>query len=224
MQMLYVALSCLQGRSQAEAFAELARLPVDGIQLTPGNLPSPGFRDQARGYSGQLRYHHSFSWEHYRAAVYDDAGRTPKLPRTWSIHPPVAKHPVAFDTWLAGALQVNALCEVMYPGYRLGQDAELRAAMDGGLRLAVDISHLHIQRHRGDLQAPTLARLLSYDRVEEVHVSHNLGRADSHLPLRAETPWLDWARERRRGGVPLVFESRMHERHDLFLSQLELLQ
>lgn len=222
--MLFVALSCLQGRPQAEAFAELVRLPVAGIQLTPGNLPSPGFRELALARAGALRYHHSFSWEHYRAQVYDAAGRTPRLPRTWSIHPPEAKHPVRFEVWLAGALEVDALCELMYPGYLLGQDAQLLAAMASGLRLAVDISHLHIQRVRGDLREATLKQLLDYPRIEEVHVSHNLGRADSHLPLCEETPWLAWARERMRGGVPLVFESRMHGRAELFASQLELLQ
>jgi hypothetical protein len=222
--MLLVALSCLQGRAQGEAFAALTRLPVDGIQLTPGNLPTPGFREQAQAYGGRLRYHHSFSWTHYRAEVYDSAARTPKLPRDWSVHPPPVKHPAGFEQWLNAALEVEALCEIMYPGYRLGQDSEVLAAMTHGLRLAVDISHLHVQRRRGDLQAATLGKLLDYDRIEEVHVSHNLGRADSHLPLQADTPWLDWARERRRAGVPLIFESRMHHCQELWLSQLELLQ
>jgi len=110
--MLLVALSCLQGRTQSEAFAELARLPVDGIQLTPGNLPSANFRELTCGYRGELRYHHSFSWQHYRAEVYGASGRTPKLPRAWSVHPPLAKHPVAFGDWLNGALEVDALCEI----------------------------------------------------------------------------------------------------------------
>jgi len=222
--MLFVALSCLQGRPQAEAFSELACLPVAGIQLTPGNLPSAGFREEVLAYGGALRYHHSFSWEHYRAQVYDAAGRTPKLPRTWSIHPPEAKHPVRFEVWLTGALEVDALCELMYPGYLLGHDAQVLDAMASGLRLAVDISHLHIQRERGDLRESTLNQLLAYPRIEEVHVSHNLGRADSHLPLRPETPWLAWARERARAGIPLVFESRMHDREALFTAQLELLR
>jgi hypothetical protein len=222
--MLFLALSCLQGRTQSEAFAELARLPVTGVQLTPGNLPSPGFRELVHAYDGVLRYHHSFSWEHYRAQVYDAAGRTPKLPRTWSIHPPEAKHPVRFSTWLTGALEVDALCEVMYPGYALGQDAQLLDAMSSGLRLAIDISHLHIQRVRGDLREATLNKLLAYSRIEEVHVSHNLGRADSHLPLCEDTPWLAWARERMRAGTALVFESRMHGREEQFVSQLELLR
>lgn len=222
--MLLVALSCLQGRTQSEAFAELAVLPVDGIQLTPGNLPSVDFRALAGSYRGQLRYHHSFSWQHYRAEVYDARGRTPKLPPTWSVHPPLAKHPVGFADWLDGALEVDALCEVMYPGYLLGDDGQVSAAMISGLRLAVDISHLHIQRTRGNLRDATLAQLLDYPRIEEVHVSHNLGRVDSHLPLQAGTPWLDWARERMRDGAATVFESRMHERQAHWLSQLELLQ
>jgi hypothetical protein len=222
--MLLVALSCLQGRLQAEAFAELARLPVDGIQLTPGNLPSAGFREMLRGYTGQLRYHHGFSWRRYRAEVYDAAGNTPRLPASWSVHPPPIKHAVGFGAWLAGALEVDALCEVMYPGFRLGAEGEVVAAMTNGLRLAVDISHLHIQRVRGDLSAATLERLLAYDRIDEVHVSHNLGRADSHLPVTGETPWLDWARAKRRAGTPLIFESRMHGRAELWSEQLGLLR
>lgn len=221
--MLLVALSCLQGRSQLAAFDELARLPVDGIQLTPGNLPSPGFRERARSYAGVLSCHHSFSYEHYRAEVYDESGRTPQLPPTWSIHPPPTKHPVSFGDWLSGALTVDALCEVMYPGYRLGTDAELGAAMDAGLRLAVDVSHLNIQQKRGDLRDVTLSRLLDYPRIDEVHVSHNLGRADSHQPLLPETPGLAWARERYRGGTALVFESRMHEKSEQWDQQLGLI-
>jgi hypothetical protein len=221
---LLLALSCLQGRTQAEAFERLAALPVDGIQLTPGNLPSPGFREQARRYGGVLRYHHSFSWEHYRAEVYDDGARVPKLPRAWSLHPPPTKHPATFSTWLTNALAVDALCEVMYPGYRLGQDAELLDAMASKLRLAVDVSHLRIQRHRGDLRDATLHQLLAYERIEEVHVSHNEGRADSHSPLRPDTPWLDWARERMRGGAALVFESRLHDQNLDISAQLELIR
>ena len=185
-----------------DAFTALSRLPVDGIQLTPGNLPSPGFREQIAGYGGAVRHHHAFSFTHYRAKLYDEDARTPRLPGTWSVHPPPVKHPASFERWLAGAVEVDALCEVMYPGYRLGSDAEVEAAMASGLRLAVDVSHLNIQRFRGDMGDATLRRLLAYERIEEVHVSHNTGRADSHLPLSPETPWLDWARERRRARPP----------------------
>lgn len=218
--MLLVALSCLQGRTQLAAFDELSRLPVEGIQLTPGNLPSPGFRERVQSYAGALRCHHSFSYEHYRAAVYDESGKTPRLPATWSLHPPPSKHGVSFRDWLRGALEVDALCEVMYPGYSLGTDAEIEAAVDAGLRLAVDVSHLNIQRRRGDLRDATLARLLAYSRVEEVHVSHNSGRADSHQPLAPDTWGLDWARERHRGGGAVIFESRMHGKDQLWEQQL----
>lgn len=222
--MLLVALSCLQGRSQSDAFDALASLPVDGIQLTPGNLPSLGFRERVARYTGALRFHHSFSWQHYRGQVYDASGKPPPLPRAWSIHPPSARHPVGFGGWLEAALQVDALCEVMYPGQLLGSDDELREAMLSGLRLAVDISHVHIQRCRGDLGDATLARLLAYPRIEEVHVSHNAGQADSHLPLRAETRWLSWARERAQSGLPMIYESRMHEHTARWLEQLEMLR
>jgi hypothetical protein len=112
----------------------------------------------------------------------------------------------------------------MYPGYLLGCDQELQQALDAGLRLAVDVSHLHIQQCRGDLRSSTLARLLDYPYIDEVHVSHNTGRSDSHLPLKAETPWLAWARERARNGAALIFESRMHEHAERWQEQLEMLR
>ena len=42
--MLYLAMSCLQDLPMQRATEELLRLEVDGIQLTPGNAPTRGFR------------------------------------------------------------------------------------------------------------------------------------------------------------------------------------
>jgi hypothetical protein len=221
---LFVAMSSLQGLTQSDAFASLSALPVDGIQLTPGNLPSPDFRERVRGYAGLVRFHHSFSWDHYRAVLYDERGLTPRLTRDWSLHPPSTKLAIPFVRWLEGALSVDALCEVMYPGYRLGADAELAAALSGKLRLALDISHLHILMTQAQISAGTLRRLLDYEKLDEVHVSHNEGRADSHRPLCARTPWLDWARERLRGGTPVIYESRMHDTSIDWKNQLESLR
>ena len=78
----------------------------------------------------------------------------------------------------------------------LGTGAELERAMDARLRLAVDVSHLHIQRCAGVLSDTTLRRVLAYARVAEVHVSQNDGRTDQHHPIHEHTPYLGWVRER----------------------------
>ena len=41
--MLMLALSCLQGRPMQAAAEDLLGLDPDGLQLTPGNVPTPGF-------------------------------------------------------------------------------------------------------------------------------------------------------------------------------------
>jgi hypothetical protein len=66
--MLFVAMSCLQGRPMAHAFDELAQLGV-GIQLTPGNLPTDGFRDHVAASGVATRRHHGFSFEHRRSSM-----------------------------------------------------------------------------------------------------------------------------------------------------------
>ncbi len=83
-------------------------------------------------------------------------------------------------------------------------------ALDVGLRLAVDISHLHLQRCAGVLDSGVERRLLGSPLVEEVHVSANDGRRDQHRPLTADTSGLAWARERLQGGTPTVLECTMH--------------
>ena len=85
------------------------------------------------------------------------------------------------------------ILETMYPGYALGDGAALEDAMARRLRLAVDVSHLLMQREQGCLSAATLARVLDYDRIAEIHVSANDGRRDLHAPLAADTFGLAWA-------------------------------
>jgi hypothetical protein len=196
---LFLALSCLQGRPRGLAVAQLRALGPDGLQLCPGN--PPGDID----LSGlQVRFHHGWSATARLRPVHDAGGRPHVGGRDWSLHPPQA----AASGWMDAMGEIPV--ETMYPGEALGTGVELDEAMDRGLNLAVDVSHLYIQRCAGVLGDATLRRLWGYDRVVEVHVSANDGRADAHQPLRADTFGLAWARERAAAGTPLVLECWMH--------------
>lgn len=191
MAMLYLALSCLQGRPMARAYAELSAL-ADGVQLTPGCQPTPGFAP-----TGPVRTHHGYTPTAFRIRdVWGADGAC--LVDSDSVHPPAA----------GGRYSDAPILETMYPGYELGDGDALDAAMDRGARLAVDVSHLFIQRTQGVLSDRTLARVLDYERVEEIHVSANDGARDLHAPLRADSFGLDWARQR---GVPVVLECYFHK-------------
>ncbi len=209
--MLLLALSCFQGRTQDAAFDAVRVHDVDGVQLTPGNLPSPGFRERIAAYDGAVRLHHRFGWEVYRREIYDGGGDAVGVRHDQSIHPPKRGDPRVADPvrWIERAAHDDLLLETMYPGYVLGSGAELEVAMDVGARLAVDVSHLHLQRHAGVLSDATVRRVLGYARIEEVHVSNNDGRGDQHAPLDAGTPHLGWARE-RLADLPVVVESYWH--------------
>lgn len=219
--MLLVALSAFQSRTQDDAFERVTRHALDGIQLTPGNLPCDGFRERVDAFGGVARLHHGFAWERYRRAVYDSSFRPDGIGRDHSVHPPRASAPArrgptrapvattTFEEWLPIALEHDLLVETMYPGYVLGTGAELDAAMSAGLRLAVDVSHLEIQRFAGVLDEATQRRVCDYDRVEEIHVSRSAGLRDAHLPIDGRTPGVDWARE-RVDEVPVVLESYWH--------------
>lgn len=216
--MLLLAMSCLQARTQDAALTDLLELAPDGVQLTPGNLPSAGFRERVAHLTGAVRLHHGFAWQHYRRRVFDGHGDPLMHERARSLHPPrVAARPadrtdrlvVDARRWLPHAAAHDLLLETMYPGHVLGTGAELQLAMDLGIRLAVDVAHLHLQRAAGVLTAAVERRLLCYPRIEEVHVSGNDGRADRHLPLAPDTPGLAWARE-RIGELPVVLECYMH--------------
>lgn len=219
--MLYLALSCLQGRPALQACHDLKSLGVAGIQLTPGNVPDPALADALAEVP--FRTHHGFSWSAMKQRVWDDSG-TCRVSSD-SVHPPTDREP-AFDVWwdAIGYESRPAIYETMYPGYRLGCGAEIERAMDMRLSLAVDVSHIHIQRCAGVLSPETWRRLQQYAGIAELHVSDNQGRIDSHRPISRNTFGLGWARERASTGLPLVLESYMHklsdaERH----AQVELL-
>ncbi len=198
----------------AAAFDALARLCPDGIQLTPGNPPTAGFAPTL-----PVRTHHGFAFDRWKRPVWSDDGRC--LVDSDSVHPP------AGSSWWAWVLDQERppVLETMYPGHGLGTGAELDAAMDAGLALAVDVSHVFIQRHAGVIGPATWARLQDYGRIAEVHVSANPGTTDAHQPLTPDTFGLGWAKARLRAGTPVILESYFHRvGHDQRRAQLDLVR
>ncbi|MBM4777020.1 MAG: hypothetical protein GQE15_04890 [Archangiaceae bacterium] len=207
--MIFLALSCLQGRPMQSAFDELAGLGV-GVQLTPGNEPTRHFDAKVKSSGVPFRTHHGFSFHARVAQVWRDDGAC--VIATDSVHPPKENTPAAqhFDAWLEQHGDERVL-ETMYPGYRLGTGDELERAMSLGVTLAVDVSHLFIQRTSGVLTDGTLRKVFDYERIAEVHVSMNDGRHDSHRLLRRDAFGLAWARERTKHGLPLIHEAYLHK-------------
>lgn len=208
--MFYLALSCLQGDRQLSAIKELMTLEgVDGIQLTPGNAPEPDdLIDHL--WNNQINYstHNGFSFTDMRQRVWSGGDL---VDGSDSVHPPKDRDQTK---WFLPKVEDGAFSgdclEVMYPGYYLSGDAHLEAAMTSCVPLAIDTSHLNIQAHAGVLSTRVLNKLLEYSHIQEVHVSHNNGLADSHQPLEEDSYLLDWARARHRSGTLLVYEGYLH--------------
>jgi sugar phosphate isomerase/epimerase len=201
------------------AAEDLLGLAPEGLQLTPGNAPTPGFEDWLATRRVTTRTHHGFHWRALRQPVWSPEAEC--LVASDSVHPPRARQGEPVARWRekaeAGAFQGRTL-ETMYPGYVLGTGEELEWAMDLGLRLAVDVSHLHIQQTAGVLAERTWRRLREYAHIDELHVSVSDGQRDVHRPLDADTFGLGWVRERLAAGSPVILECYMHrlserERH-----------
>jgi len=190
----------------AAAFDELAQLGA-GIQLTPGNLPTTAFREHVDRSSVPTRRHHGFAFDARKTATWSDDACAVE---SESVHPPLAGEHLGWRAWFERTAE-RPILEVMYPGYALGTGDEVEAAMADGIVLAVDISHVYLQRMQGAMAERTWRQLQDYNRIAEVHVSANLGRADTHKPLTAETFGLAWARERASNGDPVVLECYMHK-------------
>lgn len=191
----------------AQALDSLAALEPDGVQLTPGNMPTPDFKGVLTEAKLATRTHHGFSFTAFRTRdVWADDGRC--LASSDSVHPP-ASNSLASTAYLEQR-PPQLVLETMYPSYALGSGAELEHAMDLGIPLAVDVSHLFIQKTHRVIGDATLRRIFDYENVREVHVSANDGRRDGHAPLTAKTFGLDWAHERERAGVPLILECYFH--------------
>jgi hypothetical protein len=198
--MLYLALSCFQGRRMSDAAEELIALAPGrvGLQLTPGCAPSP------ITINCPTRTHHGFTDHALRARVWENGVLV------WhgdSLHPPQLRQ--VPDDWQPPD---GVVLETMYPGYAaLANGDQLAAAMDEGRWLAVDVAHLDIQTYRGVLTKPVLNRLMSYDRVAEVHVSTSQGARDTHAKLSRTTWGIEWARARLTAGTPDILECYMHK-------------
>lgn len=68
---------------------------------------------------------------------------------------------------------------------------EYRALLESGCRYALDLSHLHILSVRSRRREDGLVReLLASPACIEVHLSHNSGTRDEHIPMRGfAAPW-----------------------------------
>lgn len=213
--MLYVALSCLQGRPMSMAFDTLLRLAPEGIQLTPGNIVTDDFEGHVARSGLPVRTHHGFCFVARRQPVWSADGRC--LVASDSVHPGPLGIP---DDPRSGPV-----LETMYPGEALGTGETLEQAMRERRPLAVDVSHLHIQHAQGVLDAPTWRALIDYEHIVEIHVSANDGRKDLHHPIASDTFGLAWARARLNAGVPVIFESYLHKLdEDTRRRQIDLLR
>jgi hypothetical protein len=201
---LYLAGSCVQGAHQLPGLRALLRHAPDGVQLTPGWFPTPGFQALLDRVDLPLRLHHGFAWDAYRRAVWsaDELLVTgcAGVP-VHSVHPP----PRPFPGWRDALRRAGIALEILAPGHVGSSADDLRETLDSGVWLAVDIAHVHLLCV-GGLSRRLVDRLLDHDRIAEVHVSASNGIGDVHALPGARTPFVDWARERAAAGVPLVAE------------------
>lgn len=212
---LYLALSCLQGRPMGSSFDDLAAL-TGAIQLTPGNHPTPNFTATKAGV--RTRQHHGFDFTLRKREVWSSDARC--LVGSDSVHPPMSKTEAAktitskigLGSWLE-AFRFDLptpLLETMYPDYLLGSGEEIELAMEIGVSLAVDVSHVFMQIAQGVITDATWKRLSEYPHIGEVHLSANDGRHDLHAPLTTRTFGLAWAQAKLEEGTPVVLECYMH--------------
>lgn len=222
--MVYLALSCLQGRQMQPAAEELLSLGVEGLQLTPGLAPTPDFSLWLEQQGVKVRTHHGFSWQHLNRRVWSDEGDC--LVASDSVHPPQTNH-LSASVWKNKAENGDyrdLILETMYPQYLLGGSEELNWAMDLNLQLAVDVSHIYIQLCQGSLSKEIWLRLQNYENIQELHLSANKGNGDIHQPLNQNSFGLDWVKERSQNAIPLVLECYMHRlSQEERLEQLELI-
>lgn len=207
--MFLLALSCLQGHSSIDAARQLWTLSPDGLQLTPGCSPSAEFLPWLTQNSIPVSTHHGYTPTALRRPVWSADGTLTST--SDSIHPPKRGHP-AEAHWLEQVLtsQRRPIVEVMYPGWCLSGTRAIAEALDAELNLAVDVSHLHIQRSAGALDDTTLRRLLESPLVTEVHLSANDGRRDLHHTADITSWGFGWATERSIDGIPLIYEAYLH--------------
>ena len=195
--MLYLALSCLQGRPMDEVSRDLLSLYPDGIQLTPGTIAPHIQLDLP------TRTHHGYTNKGYRVNVWHVGSLTGK----WdSVHPPLKKH--VKEGWVAPR---DIIIETMYPGYAdMSCGVEIERAMDENRDIAVDVAHLDMQTRAGLLTDRQKNRIIEYENVREIHVSTSKGVKDSHFPVEKNHWGTRWALE-RINEIPVVIESYLHK-------------
>jgi hypothetical protein len=208
--MLYAALSCLQGRPTSDAISELAALPIDGIQLTPGCVPSDENAVAAALGALTVRTHQGWTPHALRQRVWEHDTATLACVSD-SVHAPRAGVRDDFFAHLEQGDYGQVAFETMYPGYCLGNSDDLEQAMSGNTPLAVDVSHLELMVEAGTLNATTLRHLLDYTHIAEIHVSRAVGHRDAHAPFTADDYLVGWAREQARGGRHVVIECYLHQ-------------
>jgi hypothetical protein len=222
---LYLALSCLQGRPMGPSFDELAAL-TGAIQLTPGNHPTSDFEAHTTKKKTRVltRRHHGFDFALRKREVWSSDATC--LVPSESVHPPMSKTEAAktimspssgLGLWLESIRSEDAtspLLETMYPDYVLGSGEEIELAMEIGVKLAVDVSHVFMQIAQGVMNEGTWERLREYPNIGEVHLSANDGRHDLHAPLTTRTFGLAWAQTKLAEGTPVVLECYMHRLTD----------
>lgn len=218
---LYLALSCLQGRPMKSACLDLLKLKPYGIQLTAGNVPNQDFKEWLNKNNINYLTHHAFSWQHLRQKVWDNTGNC--IVKSNSVHPPKINE-VDFSIWKNTIKNISLpILETMYQGYYLGTGEEIEEAMSLKINLAVDISHIFIQKCNNLISDNTWKKLQAYDFIKEIHVSSNLGKFDSHNKISKDTFGLDWAIE-RSNDIPIILESYFHKLDDKErLGQINLL-
>lgn len=208
-RMLHLALSCLQGRPMQQATEDLLSLGVKALQLTPGCAPTEGFLPWVEGLGVQVRTHHGFHPRGLRCPVWGEDNEL--LVTADSVHPPSSVETTHLEAWWRRIEDrpLPCLLEVMYPPLPMGNGVDIERAMDLGVVLAVDVSHLYLQKVAGVITSTTMARLMEYDGIGEIHVSANDGTRDQHRPPNRSDFGIAWARE-RIVDTPVVLESYLH--------------
>lgn len=187
---------------------DLLKLNPYGLQLTPGNIPSKNFENWLNQNKIKFIYHHGFSWFALKQKVWDENGKC--LVNSDSIHPP-EKNTLDTEKWYK-ILEDNDLptLETMYPNYFLGSGSEIEMAMSLKIKLAVDISHIYIQKYNNLISDKVWKKLQNYENIKEIHVSSNLGKFDSHFEISKKSYELNWAIERSKD-IPIILECYMHK-------------
>ena len=237
---LYLALSCLQGQEIISASEELLSLNPYGLQLTSGNKFNKNINYFEWLNENKVKYqtHHNFSFSQsinqdlYEVVEYEEDFYSFNVCVVDSLHPPLYKRFKDYSKKIINQafydfLEVTCdneellenndeqLCfEIMYDPkeYPLSDDDSINYIMDLKNPIALDISHLNILNKQGHINKKTLNRLLEYDKIEEIHISDNDGKRDSHHYISKDTYLLkDWVKERYNDNkdIPIILECFM---------------